>query len=176
MSKISLSDAKKYAKKICSAIRFEDTKNFEVYIVGSIAREEDRIGDYDFLILTKDYIDKILEGLYFTKNSNITIKKIRSCGQYTCMLTLSMPNGNNLKVDIFYNTIPHKPFALLHHIGPKSYNIRIRRLANDRYNLSLNQYGLYDRITGKPVTKKFRSVEDIQDYLDISRRPPHQRR
>jgi DNA polymerase/3'-5' exonuclease PolX len=176
MPKFPLEKAKQYAKMIQKAIRFEDTNNFEVHIVGSIAREEDKIGDYDFLILTKKYIDDILESLYFTKNSNITIKKIRSCGQYACMLTLSMPDDNNLKVDIFYNTIPHKPFALLHHIGPKSYNIRIRRIAHEKYNLLLNQYGLFDRSTGRPITKKFRSVQDIQDYLHISRRLPHQRR
>ena len=166
-----------YAQKIQKAIRFKDIRNFEIHITGSVARKEDKVNDYDFLVLTKHKVD-ILKGLYFTKSSGITVIKDKRdrCGQHACMMKVLMPDGAKLKVDVFYNTLSNKAFALLHHIGPKSYNIRIRRIAREKCNLLLNQYGLFDRDTDKKITKKFKTVGDIQDYLGVTRRSADKRR
>jgi DNA polymerase (family 10) len=50
-------------------------------------------------------------------------------------------NGRKILVDLFFTTRSHYACALMHHTGPKSYNIRVRKVAKDK-GYKLNQYDL----------------------------------
>ena len=166
-------DAKEIALYLKKHMKFGKVKDYKIEIVGSVAREEDHVKDIDFLVITPHMVHDLLETVYFTTDK-ITINKITDCGDRKCFVHLNV-EGHRLKIDIFYAIKADESFALLHHIGPKSYLLRIRRLAKSRGYL-LNQYGIFDRDTGKKVGGKFNTVCDIQKFLDISCRPPHKRR
>ena len=131
--------------------------------------KEDKIKDIDFLIITDRKVPNILKKVYFDTDK-ITIDHISDCGDRKCFVYL-----NNLKIDLFYAIKKDEAFALLHHIGPKSYLLRIRRLAKSKGYL-LNQYGIFHRDSGRRVSGKFDTVCDIQKFINISCRPPQKRR
>lgn len=81
-----------------------------------------------------------------------------------------------VRVDLFVAIGEALPFALYHHTGSKNYNIRTRALAK-RKGWLLNQYGLFDRKTGKrlPGTSDFRTEKDITDFLGVTYRGPTDR-
>jgi DNA polymerase/3'-5' exonuclease PolX len=166
-------EANEIAVYLKKHMRFDKMDNYKIEIVGSVAREEDKIKDIDFLVITPQMVHNLLETLYFTSN-NVTINKITDCGDRKCFVYLTV-KGKSLKIDIFHAIKVDEPFALLHHIGPKSYLLRIRRLAKLK-DYKLNQYGIFDRDTDKKVSSRFNSVCDIQKFLDISCRSPKQRR
>ena len=150
-----------YLKKY---MRFDTTSNYKIEIVGSVAREEERIGDIDLLVITPHMVHDLLKTIRFTTDK-VTINKITDCGDRKCFVYLTV-EGKKVKIDIFYAVTADEPFALLHHIGPKSYLLRIRRLAKLEGYL-LNQYGIFDRRSGKKVKSKFNNVCDIQKFLNV---------
>lgn len=162
-------EAKQLALYLKRHMRFDVPQKYDIEIVGSVAREEDKIKDIDFLIITDRKVPNILKKVYFDTDK-ITIDHISDCGDRKCFVYL-----NNLKIDLFYAVRKDEAFALLHHIGPKSYLLRIRRLAKSKGYL-LNQYGIFHRDSGRRVSGKFDTVCDIQKFINISCRPPQKRR
>lgn len=154
-------------------MRFDIHGTYKIEIVGSVAREEDIVRDIDFLVITPDKVNDFLKTIYFT-NDKIIIDKISDCGDRKCFVYITI-RGKKFKIDIFYAIKEDEPFALLHHVGPKSYLLRIRRLAK-RKGYLLNQYGLFDRDSGNKIRDKFGTVCDIQKFLNITCRPPNKRR
>ena len=169
-----LEEAEKLARLLKKSIRFDVNSSYQIEVVGSVAREESTIKDIDFLVITSMMKHNFIETIYFADKS-IVVTKIADCGDRKCFVHLLIDRKHPLKIDIFYATKKEKPFALLHHIGPKSYLLRIRRLAKLKGYL-LNQYGLFHRDSDRRVSGEFKTVCDIQKYLDITCRPPKQRR
>ncbi len=174
-------EAKKLSDKIKRSIKFERTTKFKVYQTGSVAREEEHVKDIDFLIVTDKFIDNLLESLYFTERSGVVITKLYSCGDRRCSIQLKImgsgihSTSHQIKIDLFYALKCNLPFALLAWIGPGIYNIRVRKKASSLGYL-LNQYGLWDKDTGKKIEGNFKTQADIQKFLGITVRPPYQRR
>lgn len=154
-------------------MRFSRATDYVIKIVGSVARKEDAAKDIDFLIITPGTVRNLLKTVYFTSDK-IKIDKMTDCGDHKCFVHLIV-EGKSLKIDLFHTIKVNESFALLHHIGPKSYLLRIRRLAKLKGYL-LNQYGIFDRETDKKIKGQFDSVCDIQKFLNISCRPPAKRR
>lgn len=169
-----LEGADRITKHLKEKMRFETNVPYEIVVVGSVAREEPNVKDIDFLIITPMLINDLLKTVWFDC-PRIKIKKLSSCGTRKCFVHLTIDGKCKLKIDLFAAIKADKPFALLHHIGPKGYLMRIRRLAKDKGYL-LNQYGIFDRKTSEPVPGQFRDVCDIQKFLNITCRPPAQRR
>ena len=167
-------EAKCIADRIKKELRFDKTKQFKIYQTGSIAREEEKIKDIDFLIVTNRFIENLLESLYFTKQSEILITNVYACGSRRCSIKLKI-DSRLLKIDLFYALKCNLPFALLAWEGPRIYEIRLRRKAKLMGYL-LNQYGLYHIDTNERVRHKFKTVADIQKFLNVTVRLPYQRR
>ena len=166
-------EANEIALYLKKHMRFDTSSKYKIDIVGSVAREEERIEDIDFLVITPYVVYDLLKTITFTTNK-VTINKITNCGNHKCFVYLTI-EGKKVKIDIFYAIKADESFALLHHIGPKSYLLRIRRLAKLAGYL-LNQYGIFYRRTNKKVEGNFNNVCDIQKFLDISCRSPTKRR
>ena len=166
------SDAQRYTGLIKKNIKSDLTNKFKFHIVGSLARKKNKIKDIDFLLVTDRFKEDMLESLYFTEASDILITKVYGCGDRKCSLKIFLKKyDKSLKIDIFYSTKIEEPFAMLTWIGPKLYNIRLRRKAK-LMGLLLNQYGLYKN------DKRIRNIKtqsDIQRYLDVTVRSPTQR-
>lgn len=158
-----------YLKKILIV----DAPSYEVVIVGSVARRENKIKDIDLLVITPTYRTNVINKAFFD-SPRVQLIKRKECGERRCSMIVMVDN-QRIKVDIFYAIKANKPFALLHHIGPKSYLLRLRRLAKLKGYL-LNQYGIFHRDSMKRVQKRFNNVCDIQKFLDVTCRPPKQRR
>ena len=97
-----------------------------------------------------------------------------SCGERRCSIRLSVQRCK-VKVDFFYALKCNFPFALLHHIGPRIYNIRLRNKAKTM-GYTLNQYGIFNRDNKRRVNHNFKNESDIQKFLDVTIRPPIRRR
>jgi DNA polymerase (family 10) len=157
-------DALLLASKLKRSIHLD--LDHTVEIVGSVRRKEDVINDIDLLIITPRYHDNIFASIHFN-NRNILVKKIISQGDRRCSLLVSIHKSVSRRVDLFYATDTEYPFAMMHHIGPKSYNLRVRRLAKIK-GYKLNQYGLFYTGRNTRVRHKFNNECDIQKFLDIS--------
>ena len=166
-------EAKDIAFYLKKHMRFDNINDYQIKIVGSLAREEDIVKDIDFLIITPHLVKNFLKTVYFT-DDKIVIDKITNCGDKKCFIYLKVKEVT-LKIDIFYAIKEDEAFAMLHHIGPKVYLLRIRKLAKNKGYL-LNQYGIFDRKTNKKIKGKFDTVCDIQKFLDITCRSPRKRR
>jgi len=163
--------------------------------VGSYRREVPKINDLDIVTLTNLTMYDI--NLRAIEQSQKIINKIDSIspgikcdscafeilGQYAAgekkisyLLKLNSPitKGNpvNIRVDIFNTTMEELPFALMHHTGSKQFNIKTRVVANNRGNMILNQYGLFDS-NGKPTEVK--NEKNIMEILNLDYKEPKDR-
>ena len=167
--------AVKVANKIKKSIRNNCNVEFEIEIVGSVLRRCSSIKDIDFLISTCRFREDFLKNIYFTEKSGIEIVK-ESSGPRKCSLVITVPNHpKRLKIDIFYSTYAELPFAKLTWTGPKIYNVRLRAKAKTM-GLLLNQYGIYYRDSQRHVNCKFKTVSDIQRFLEVTVRGPQNRK
>ena len=167
-------EARDIAYKVKRSTRFKDKT--KIYIVGSIARDENYVKDIDLLVVTDKFDKNLLSSICFPKRCGIIIHKIIACGDRKCSLKLKFIKSNLIvKVDYFYATIDEKPYALLHYIGNKLYNIRLRNKARTLGYL-LNQYGIFDRKTNKKIKYNINSESDIQRFLGVTIRPRNQRK
>jgi DNA polymerase (family 10) len=83
------------------------------------------------------------------------------------------PRGN-YRADLFLATRAERPYALFHYTGPASYNVRVRAHAK-RLGFRLNQYGLFERATGRRAPA-VRSEAGLARRLGLAARPPGARR
>ena len=125
-----LIDALTIAKNIIKNLRINGRKlaKHNVKIVGSIRRKEANCNDIDILIITSiksPQLDLLMPHQWIRKGNHLYSGYI-----------------NSEHVDIFFCKRSDLAFAMMHHTGPASYNIRLRKYAKDR-GWKLNQYGLW---------------------------------
>lgn len=133
------------------------TKKIE--IAGSIRRGEKNPKDIDLVVIPKD-IQAVKEKIKVMKG------KITSSGKNN--LTA---NIQGTETNIFFANKKDFSSQLLHRTGPKGSAIRNRILARQKGYI-LNQYGLFDRKTGKLVAS---TAHDIYHKLGKTWRAPSQR-
>jgi DNA polymerase (family 10) len=135
--------AEKEAGKILSAM-----KNvggiIRIEVGGSVRRRKATIRDLDFLA-SSDNPEKVIDA--FTKIKGI--KKVFAKGDTKA--TVILKSGMQADIRVF------KPESwgagLLYFTGNKSYNIEIRKIAIKK-GYKLNEYGLFEKKTGKRVAGK----------------------
>ncbi len=164
MKQLQYKDALKLANMIYRSIDI-DSDNGKLYIVGSIRREEPDIKDIDILIYTKEFNPNLLRTLDLHKMK----WKVKSVGERRLSAIVEGVN-----CDIFYACCDELPYALLHHTGSASYNIRLRRLAN-LMGLKLNQYGLFYLNSNRKIFQKFTTESQILRFLGSSKIDPRER-
>jgi len=173
-----------FAETVKRHLSFEKTRGFRLFTVGSIARRKDKPKDCDILVVTEKYDPDLLSRIIFT--GKFVITKLLVCGERRCkfnikydptdkaVAALKNPKEKLPPIDVFYATWNEKPFATLHLIGPKEYNIRLRAKAKKEGYL-LNQYGLFYKTTGRRVERRFETDCDIQSFLGVTCRQPWDR-
>lgn len=72
----------------------------------------------------------------------------------------------DVPIEIYYVPKESWAFGLLHFIGNVTFNIKIRNHAKAR-GYKLNQYGLFDRETNRPIAHEFECEKDIFKFIDF---------
>jgi DNA polymerase (family 10) len=138
-----------------------DGKRTKLYpiIVGSLRRKKELIRDLDFLIIS----DKKFDDIYF--KSPVIVLENYANGPSKKSYIIKIKNIN-IKMDLFFALPENKPFALLHHTGGKTTNIKMRVHAKYR-GMKLNQYGIFKGNKRAYGSSKIKSEKNIFKFLDI---------
>ena len=133
--------------------------------MGSYRREKETSGDIDFLIVSKKNdgcIKKILNKI----KDKIKILKTLSNGEHKFMGIVRFREGGTARrLDIFWEPLECLPFAQLHHTGSGEFNVKLRKIANEK-GYRISQKGLYN--LKKKVylrNSRFKTEEDILKFL-----------
>ncbi len=154
--------AKKISDPIVRSLKgMKEVKQIEV--VGSFRRKRPTIRDIDIIVLSKKpkpIIDK------FTKLKSV--KKVFAKGSDKGSIALE--SGVNADLRVF----PRESYGagLLYFTGSKQYNIDLRKVAMKK-GWKLNEYGLFDKKTGKMIAGK--SEREICKKLGVKFRKPEDR-
>lgn len=126
------------ANKIIKELK---NKTEKIIVAGSIRRKKSLIRDIDLLATAKNP-DAVMNA--FTKMRNVK----RILGKGKTKSTVILDNG--IQADL--RIVPEKSFgaALQYFTGSKEYNIKLREIAIKK-GYKLNEYGLFERKTGKMV-------------------------
>ncbi len=130
--------------------------------LGSLRRKASTVGDVDIAVATNKP-SKVIE--HFTKYPKI--QRVLEKGDRTASIIIP----GNRQVDLMVET-PEAYGALLQHFtGSKHHNIALREYALKK-DLSLSDYGIYEKIKGKKVLKKIASEEEFYQFLGMDWIPP----
>lgn len=160
--RISLKDAELLAKKILKELK--KIKEIEkVEIAGSYRRKKPTIGDFDIVIQTTkpEEVGEKFSKLPF-------VNKILGKGKDK--VTVIIKKG--FQVDLRFFTEKNFGSGLLYFTGDKQHNIWLRKKAMKK-GLKLNEYGLFDKKTGKRIAGK--TEEEIYKKLGVKMLSPDER-
>ena len=141
--RIPLKTAEKEAAKLIKKLKpLKET--LKISTAGSLKRKKPTIGDIDLLVCSKKP-EKIIE--VFTKIK--AIQKVLAKGSTKASIVLK----SGIQVDL--RVLPPESWGsgLLYFIGSKNYNIELRKIAIKK-GYKLNEYGLFDKQTGKRIAGK----------------------
>ena len=162
-------------EKVKNSITF-CSKRYRLYPVGSILRGKTNPKDVDIIMKVKKISDILSTIEPIDDDVKITVK--REGTRFIAFILYFEPRTkkhsvpfytNSIHVDIWLSTEEEFPFMLLSYGAGREYNVRVRALAKKR-GYVLNNYGIFDRTTGKRVKGKFKEVRDIQRFLNITER------
>lgn len=160
--RIPIKEAEKIANKMVRQLK--KLKEIEkISTAGSLRRKKASVRDID-LIASSNQPEKVIDA--FTKLRDI--KKILAKGSAKAIIVLKSGIQSDLRVfkpkswgaGLFYNT------------GSKNFNIEMRKIAIKK-GYKLNEYGLFDRKTGKMIAG--RTEEEICKKLGVKYPKPEQR-
>ncbi len=156
---------------------------YRVLPVGSIRRRRPTHKDLDFLVVVPSVAAAEHAAVRLPSvpgpKAAIVDTYLRGPRRRSMILAYRAPGTKKAKhyrVDLFLTTAKELPYALFHFTGNKRYNIRTRALAKKK-GWRLNQYGLYDAITGQPVrgSTEIRTEQELAKFLGVSYREPTNR-
>lgn len=160
--RIPLKEAEIIADKIVHEMKkLEEVEN--VSAAGSVRRKKAMIRDID-IIVSSNYPEKVIEA--FTKLKNV--KKIMAKGKAKAVVILK----SGVQADLRVFEPRSWGAGLLYNTGSKNYNIELRKIAIKK-GYKLNEYGLFDRITGKMLAG--RTEQDVCKKLGARYLEPEQR-
>lgn len=171
----ALSKYKTYGKRVLwwhgmrEALQIEEGlakhKDVElVEIAGSLRRKLETVGDFDFVVASKNP-KRLID--WFSKQ--FWVASVTSKGETKCSVRLK----TGLQADLRVVPKEQFAFALMYSTGSKDHSIHIRKIANEQ-GLTLNEYGL--QTIKKPVRKKkCASEEEIYETLKMEYIPPELR-
>ena len=148
--------------------------NMRYVIVGSYRRKAKDSGDIDILLsgdknYLSSFIELLIEKKYIIKDAILANGDVKFMGM--CKLPRYKTHR---RLDILYTPPEEYPFAQLYFTGNFQFNIRMRTHAL-KLGYSLNEQGLIDVKTKKPVTHTFETEKDIFEYLDFEYLSPEDR-
>ena len=111
------------------------------------------------------------------RGDRLTLVSVKSAGPSRLSLRLRVRGRRPaLKADVFAAKPAHLPFALLHHTGPKSFNIALRAHAKRR-GWKLNQYGLTHARSGRRVrgSGRLKTEKQVVAFVGKTYAPPRSR-
>lgn len=156
--RIPLDEARELALETARSIRPRPRR---VMIVGSVRRKRPDVGDVELVVLPKD-LDELVEQL---REEGFSI---------TGKLRRASKTVDGVRVDLYLAHDPDEFGAMaFHYTGDWLWNVAMRRQAI-RKGWKLNQYGLFDRKTGKPVLQS-REEKDFFKALGIRYHEPEER-
>jgi len=126
-------------------------------LAGSVRRKKATVHDIDLLASSKNPKKVIEEFVKFPE-----VKKIVAKGNTKATVRLKKPD---IAVDLRVVKDDSFGSALQYLTGPKDFNIRLRNIAI-RKGYKLNEYGLFDRKTGKKIAGK-----DEKEIYKILKQP-----
>lgn len=160
--KMTLRAAAKAGNKLVAGLkRLKEVE--KISVAGSLRRKKPLVRDIDILVSAKQP-DKVINA--FTKLKNI--KKVLVKGPTKATIVLKSGIQADLRV------LPAKSWGagLFYFTGSKNYSIGIRKIAVKK-GLKLNEYGLFDKKTGKMVAG--RTEEEICRKLGVKYLKPELR-
>lgn len=112
--------------------------------------------------------------LRLSQKSSLRITSQSGGDHYRRLMIRTSAVAATIQVDVFYADQVSWPYAMLHHTGPKAYNIRLRAHAK-RKGLKLNQYGLWKKDGSLRVTCACRTEKQVTELLGVTYRTPKHR-
>jgi DNA polymerase beta len=180
LKRIPRNEMKKHEDFIINLIKNIDVNDDLIYeVTGSYRRGTPNSGDIDVLCTTKNddnkLFNKIIEKLELEKYIEETLAKGEKKFMGICKL---YRHRTSRRLDMIYTQKENYPFALLYFTGSGQFNIEMRNHALS-LGYSLNEYGLKNskgENKDKLVDHKFKTEEDIFDFLDIKYIKPSDRK
>jgi len=168
------------ANELRRRLRFNG-KRQTVHVAGSLAHRPKGLFVKDIDLVVESEIDGALSSVTLAGTGRAQIVDTISSGRRRLGLVVSWRltarQSIAIQVDLFLATPSELPFALFHWRSPRRYVMRVRAHAKKRGWL-LNQYGLFSRTTGRPVTgtARIKSEADLAKFIGVTVRQPTARK
>ena len=171
---LKLAEAEQAARELVRRLRVGGKRPVRVELVGSVRRGAPTSYDVDLLVTVRRCAAQKIT-LSATRGK-LRLAGVISGGARHQMLWVAH-NDRKIVLDLFFATPSERPYALFHYTGPKTYNIRTRRLAKLR-GWVLNQYGITRRPGkgGRPPPRRARTERGVARALGVSWRRPASRK
>ena len=140
-----------------------DVNEFTYEIVGSYRRGAKDSGDIDVILSGKnsEIFEKLIEQL---SNQKILLE-ILSKGQTKCLGIAKLPKYRTARrVDFLFATEVEYPFSILYFTGSQTFNTAMRGYAL-KMGMSLNEHGLYKKISGIKEEKLDLNIKEEKDIF-----------
>jgi len=146
----------KVAKDIMSHFIYP-SKPYNVEIVGSVARGEQKPHDIDYLItldkMDNDFLNKVGIDLPYH------IIEVLECGEYQCYFKVKKNNKRPILINLYLTDKKSYVFTKFGRLTDKGHLIHYKKLAADK-GLLLNNTGLWG------TDKQFRSINQLKKFLE----------
>lgn len=182
-SYMKLREAKKAANELRRRLRLGGRRAGRFRIVGSIRRGAESVRDLDLLLVHENAGEAdsplLLERTLAPRKQGdrLTLVSVKSAGASRLSLRLRVRGRKKLlKADVFAAKPKDLPYAMLHHTGPKSFNIALRAHSKRR-GWKLNQYGLFYSKSGRRVrgSRQLKTEKQVVKFIGKTYSPPHAR-
>ena len=177
LKKIPREEIELYKKEIQDSFNAVNKGTSRFEIVGSYRRGAKSSGDIDIIItdsdndktIFKNFIDKLVE-------KQIIIQKLTD-GKTKVLVVAKINDLPFRRVDFLYSPPDEYSFSTLYFTGSKIFNTVMRQRALDM-GYSLNEHGFYkmeNKKKGEKLQEKFKTENDIFDFLDMVYKEPKDR-
>ncbi|MBW3601599.1 MAG: DNA polymerase/3'-5' exonuclease PolX [Actinobacteria bacterium] len=153
--RVPAADALPVAEELCARLAALPAAGRVAY-AGSLRRLRETVGDIDLLVAS-DQPAPVMAAL---RDDSLTVRVLAAGEKKTSVLTV-----RGLQADLRVVEPAAWGAALVYFTGSKAHNVRVRERAVRR-GLTLNEYGLFDRVTGGRVAG--RTEEEVYAALGMA--------
>jgi DNA polymerase (family X) len=175
MSRLPYATAQALASKFIESVRYSQAwvPRPRLMVVGSLRRRASTVKDIDILMIAPDQLRSKTAVLLPSVSSKYIVRGTQKAKRRR---TVWIKVGQEERqLDLFLAFEKELPYALLHHTGPREFNIRVRSHAKARGYL-LNQYGVHHRHSGWRVSWRGpRTEQGVLQFLKVTYQSPSER-
>ena len=166
--KIPRKEVEKFGKIIASINEniYKPKKSAHSMLAGSYRLGKKESGDVDVIIYNDMYKDKHKFMEDFVKAMGKMVVYVVSWGKQKIMLLVKLPGGKVRHMDLMFIERRELPWYLLYFGSDVTFARRIRQYAAKK-GYKLNEFGLFDRKTGKRIKFEPKSERDIFKFLGL---------